>query len=334
MLGLFRNNQFTTAFFLALYVGLTHLASLLGFVEPQETIVARSGVLYQSWFGWASAHSFYSAAGAAILVFIQSLFVNNLADEFRILNERSWLPGLFYALVTACLPDFLFLSPPLVAATFIPVVLKRIFKTYKQPNATALIFDAAFWTLVASLFYPPALFLLVSAYAGIIVMRAFKLREQLVMSSGIFVPLFLAWLWYFWTDRGGEFWSVQFGSLIQKYRFESALNTRILLESIMMGVLFLIVLLSYGTYSFRKLNQIQKYVSVLYWFLFAAGLMVLVQSDPPPVHLLMLMPSMGIFLSMTFSAFRNKLIAELLHFVLLGYILFIQFVLPYITVAG
>ena len=334
MLGLFRNNQFTTAFSLALYVGLTHLASLVGFVQPQEGIIVKSGVLYQSWFGWADGHPFYSAAGAAILVFVQALLVNHLADEFRILNERSWLPGLFYALVAACLPDFLYLSPPLVAATFIPLVLKRIFKTYKQPNATALIFDTAFWTMVATLFYPPAIFLLIAGYAGIMVMRAFKLREQLVMSSGIFVPLFLAWLWYFWTDRGGEFWVVQFGDLIQKYRFESTFNTRILLESIMMGIMFLIVLLSYGTYSFRKLNQIQKSVSVLYWFLFAAGLTVLVQSDPPPVHLLLLMPSMGIFLSMTFSAFKNKLVAELLHLVLLGYILFLHFALPYIIAAG
>ena len=263
MLDLFRNNQFTTVIFLALYVGLTHIASLFGFSQPGAAFV-KSGVLYDAWFAWAGNKTFYSAAAAAVLVLIQAFLVNNLADEFRILNDRSWMPGLFYALVAACIPDFLFLSPPLLAVTFVPVVLRRIFKTYKQPGATGLIFDAAFWTVIASLFYPPAVFMLLAAYAGIHVMRAFKLKEQLVMASGVFVPLFLAWLWYFWTDRGGQFWVVQFGGLFQRYNFQSTFDTRILLESVMMGMLFLIVLLSYGTYSFRKLNQIQKHVGVLY----------------------------------------------------------------------
>jgi len=334
VLGLFRNNQFTTVIFLALYVGLTHIASLLGFSQPDAAASVKSGVLYDAWFAWAGNKTFYPAAAAALLVLIQAFLVNNLADEFRILNDRSWMPGLFYALVAACIPDFLFLSPPLLAVTFVPVVLRRIFKTYKQPGATGLIFDAAFWTVIASLFYPPAVFMLLAAYAGIHVMRAFKLKEQLVMASGVFVPLFLAWLWYLWTDRGGQFWVVQFGGLFQRYNFQSTFDTRILLESVMMGMLFLIVLLSYGTYSFRKLNQIQKHVGVLYWFLFVAGLAMLFQHDPPPVHLLLLMPSMGIFLSMTFSALKNKLVAELFHLALLGYILFIQFASKYFIAAG
>lgn len=334
VLGFFRNNQFTTVFSLALYVGLTHLASLLGFWPPQKDVVVKSGVLYDAWFSWTIANPFFSAAGAAVLVFFQAVFINRLADEFRILNERTWLPGLFYALVTACLPDFLYLSPPLIALTFVPVVLNRIFKTYKQPAATGLIFDAAFWTIIASFFYPPAIYMLIAVYGGIHVMRAFKLKEQMVFFSGILTALFIAWLWYFWTDRGGEFWAIQFGGLVQQYHFESTFNTKILLESIVMGALFLIVLLSYGTYSFRKLNQIQKYVGVLYWFLFVSGLTMLVQSNPPTVHLLLLMPSMGIFLSMTFSAFKNKMIAELMHLVLLGYVLFVQFASKFILAAG
>lgn len=333
MLGLFRNNQFTTVIFLALYVGLTHLSSLLGFSQPNAAAV-KNGVLYDAWFAWAENRPFYSAAAAAVLVLVQAFLVNSLADEFRILNDRNWMPGLFYALVAACIPDFLFLSPPLLAVTFVPVVLRRIFKTYKQPGATGLIFDAAFWTAVASLFYPPAVFMLLAAYAGIHVVRAFRVKEQLVMASGVLVPLFLAWLWYFWTDRGGQFWVVQFGGLFQWYSVQPAFDTRTLLESIIMGLLFLIVLLSYGMYSFRKLNQIQKYVGVLYWFLFVAGLTILFRRDPPPVHLLLLMPSIGIFLSMTFSAMKNKFVAELFHLALLGYILFVQFASKYFIAAG
>ena len=334
MLSLFRNNQFTTVFFLALYVGLLHTAPALGLTPEPSSLPVSSGVLFEAWLGRIAANPLFNPLAAAVLVFIQAIVVNALVDEFRMLGERNWLPGMFYVLVSACLPDFLFLTPPLVAATFLPVAMRRIFKTYKQPAATTLIFDAGFWTMVAALFYPPAIFMLLAVYAGIHVMRAFKLKEQIVMLSGVITPIFLAWLWYFWTDRGGAFWGVQFGDLFHWHHFDLSIDLRTVLESIVIGLLFLIILLSYGTYSFRKLNQIQKYVGILYWFLFIAGLSALFQREAPPAHLLLLVPSMGIFLSMTFSAMKNALVAELCHLALLGYIPFIQFASAHLTLAG
>jgi len=325
VLGLFRNNQFTTAILLAFYVGLTHLAALLGRVEPPDA-GGMDGVLYRVLFFWADEkHAFWSAAGAAVLVFVQALSVNRLADEFRLLDDRNWLPGLFYAFAAVSLPDFLFLSPPLVAATFLPSVLRRIFRVYKQPKATSLIFDAAFWTMVASLFYPPAIFLLVAVYAGINVMRSFNFREQMVMLTGVLVPVFLAWLWYFWTDRGSNFWGVQFNGLFEIYRPDLQFDWAQTLSIVLFGLLILTTLVSYGTYIFRKLIQIQKCVAVLYWFLFVGGLTVFLQNAPAPSHFMLMMPSLGIFLAMSFSALGSRMIADVFHLVLLGFVFFIQF---------
>lgn len=325
MLGLFRNNQFTTAILLALYVGVTHFAALSGQVQPSAEGNIKGGVLYQAWFTWVGVFPFWSAAAAAVLVFFQVLTVNRLADEFRLMDDRNWLPGLFYALVAASLPDFLFLSPPLLAATFIPLVLRNIFKAYKQPKATALVFDAALWTMVASLFYPPAIFLLIAVYAGINVMRSFNFREQMVMLTGVLVPVFLAWLWYFWTDRGGDFWGVQFNGLFGMYRPDLQFDLHQALKIALFGLLILTVLLSYGAYIFRKLIQIQKCVGVMYWFLFVGGLTILLQHTPSPTHFVLMMPSLGIFLAMSFSALNSRLIADIFHLALLGLIFFIQF---------
>ncbi|MEO6040205.1 MAG: hypothetical protein ABIQ93_17455, partial [Saprospiraceae bacterium] len=253
MLALFRNNQISTVALLALYIVLTHASALLGYIQPAPGAGSAAGVLYRDWFAWVEGRPTLSAIGAASLVLLQALLINNLADQFRLLGERNWLPGLFYALAAACLPDFLFLSPPLVAATFIPLALRRIFQAYKVPNATALVFDAGFWATLGSLFYPPTLFLLVAAYAGVNVMRSFNLREQLVYVSGVFVGLFLAWLWYFWTDRGGIFWDLQFSGLFGFYHFSAPMNTERILKSLVIAILLCTVVLSFGTYFHRKL---------------------------------------------------------------------------------
>ena len=326
MLALFRNNQFTTAILLALYVILTHLGALLQNVALPEGTIENGGVLYQAWFSWATKeHLFLSATAAATLVFIQALTVNVLADEFRLLSERNWLPGLFYALAAACLPGFLFVSPPLVAATFIPFVLRRLFKAYQQPKATSLVFDAALWTTVASLFYPPAIFLLVAVYFGFSIMRSYSFREQVVSLTAVLTVTFLGWLWYFWTDRGMDFWQVQFGDLIGVYKFDDVkFDTKTTILWVLPVLFLLTGLLGYGTYMFRKLIQTQKSVSVLYWFWFVGGLAVLLQNKPHPAHIILSASAMGIFLAMSFSTFRRRPMAELFHLAILGLVLFIQ----------
>ncbi len=302
-----------------------HASALLGYVQPVYGIGSEGGVLYRDWFGWVAQHPQFSAVGAAVLVLVQALLINNLADRFRLLNDRNWLPGLFYVLAASCLPDFLFLSPPLIAATFIPLALRRIFQAYKVPHAHALVFDAGFWATLGSLFYPPTLFLLLAAYVGVNIMRSFNVREQLVYLSGVFVALFLAWLWYFWSDRGGIFWTVQFSGLFGFYNFKPTLDTVFILKALVIAILLCMVVLSINTYFHRKLIQAQKAVTILYWFMFVGGAGVLLQDDPLPAHLLLIMPSIGIFMALSFFALRNRFIAEILHVALLGVVLFIQF---------
>lgn len=324
MLSIFRNNRVSTALPLALYLIVVRSAAFLGWVQPSPWPTADGSLPYHSLFGWAADAPFYSAIAAAVLVFVQALMVNKLADEFRLMNDRNWLPGLFYVLVASILPEFLFISAPLVAATFVPMSLRRIFKSYKIAEATPLVFDAAFWMSVAGLFYPPALILLVAAFIGVMVMRSFILREQLVFLCGAIVPLFLGWLWYFWADQGNEFRSLQFGEIFQLYRFNLTFDTRMLLKTTFLVLLMLVFLYGLSVFYLRKLIQTQKAITVLYWVLFTGGLLMLLRSNWRWEHFLLPAVSAGIFLAFSFQGLRNRFVAEILHFALLGLLFFIQ----------
>lgn len=324
MLSFFRSNQIFVAIPLALYVVLVHLGALLGAVQP-STEMAEGGLVYQAWFGWAPAHLFYSAAVAALLVFIQAVTVNILADEFRLMGDRNWFPGLFYALTASALPEFLFVSAPLVAATFVPFSLWCIYKAYQKPNVTAAIFDAGLWIAVASLFYPSAILLLVAVFAGLEVVRVFKLRERFVLITGAAVPVFLAWLWYFWADRGGEFREVQLGNLFRLYHFDAVWDTVLMLKTLLVIVLTLVFLMGLGSLYSRKGIQAQKFVSVLYWLLVVGGLSILLRPTWHWEHLMLPLAAMGILLSLTFQSLRKRLWAELWHLAIVAFVLLIQF---------
>lgn len=308
-----------------MYVFALHLGALLGWVQPEPAESLTGGLLYQDWFAWTATEPFYSALIAASLVVVQAIMVNMLADEFRLMNDRNWFPGLFYALTASLLPDFMFVSAPLVAATFIPVSIWRVFRAFQKPNVTTAIFDAGLWIAVAGLFYPPAIWLLVAAFFGLGIVRVFQLRERFVFIAGAFVPNFLAWVWYFWADKGAEFRKAQIVGLFQFNSFETVWNEAMILKAALCSILALFFIYGLGTLYSRKGIQAQKFVGVLYWFLVLGGSTALLSTQWHWEHLLLTVAAMGLLLSMTFQEFRSRFWAETWHLLLLCLVLLVQF---------
>ena len=277
------------------------------------------GLPYDGLFGWVINQPFWSAAAAAVLVFIQAMIVNRLADFFRLMNDRSWLPGMAYALVASALPDFQFLSPPLIAATFIALSLRSVFLTYKSPKSAVLVFDSAFWVAVSSVFYPKALMLIVALFIAVGVMRSWRLRDQFAFLTGIFVPVFLGWLWYFWNDLGALYRARNIGGIFGLPRFDTEINTAMMMKGGLLIFLLLFFVLNFATFSSNKSMQGQKCVSVLYWMLFLGSITVLLRPDWRWEAFVLTSAPAGIFLAMSYQNMRNSF-AEMLHLALLGFV--------------
>lgn len=281
--------------------------------------------MYDTWLLWITKNPLWSAMSAMLLVLVQAILVNMLADNFRLLGERNWFPGLFYGLAASAFPEFLFLSPALVAATFVPISLWRIFNAYQKPHVTAAIFDGAFWVAVASLFYPPALWLLIAAFAGYEVVRIFRMQERFVFLTGAFVPLFLAWVWNFWFDKGGEFRAVQWSNLFQLYGFDLVLTEKEGLKVALMVALAVVFVGGLGSFYSRKGIQAQKFVSVLYWFLAIGGITAFLNGKWYWEHFLLPAAVMGILLALSFQGMRSRLWSEGWHALIFGAVLLLQY---------
>jgi hypothetical protein len=326
VLAIFRNNRFTSAISLALYVLLTRAGALSGYCPNEPDEMGLGGLLYDFVPAWLLENSQYSAIAAAILVFIQALSLNLIADSQRLLPERSWIPGLSYALVSAMLPNFLFLSPPLLAASFVLPALSRFFKLYKVVHATKALFDTGFWLATGTLFYPALLFLILPFWIGINLLRSFSLREQLVFLSGGFVSMFMAWLGYFWYGMGDRFVARQFWEIWGFYH----LNTQVIglydiLKVVVVIAIPLLIGLAAGAYPAKKSIQLQKYISFLYWMIAIGALSIFFQQNLNDAHLLMLAAPAAIFLAMTLTGIKNRIVAEVLHLLLFCGALFLQF---------
>jgi hypothetical protein len=323
VLFFFRNIQFTSAIGLALYVGLLHFAAISGHLTPLPPM-ADAGFLYERIFGWTKDQPIWSSYMATVLVFIQAVLVNSLVDSMRLMNDRNWLPGMCYALMASVLPDFQFLSGPLVAITCLIPALRTVFQTYKSPKSSILVFDTAFWISVGSLFYPKALLLTIAVYFGISVMRSWTIKDRIAFILGIFVPIFLGWLWYFWEDSGGVFRQRHLSEIFRLGSFDAFINTKFILSCLFWVLLLLFFVLNYASFFCNKSMQGQKFVTVLYWTMFVGAAVLLFRSEWRWEAFLLAVTPASIFLAMALHNMRN-LFAELLHATILGFVLLLQY---------
>lgn len=322
MLKIFKTNQIFNSILLIFYILLLR-ASV--FVISPSIDLAPEGIWSNTIFSWFGNTEIVAQCIAILLLLIQAFLINILISEHRLDQEVNMLPGLFYILISCAIPEFLYLSPLLLANTFLLLAIYTIFQTYKMHSAADRIFNTGFLLGIASLFYFSYAIFILWVFISLNVLRAFKIKEKLMTIVGFIVPYFLAATYYFWFDRLGEFW--QFHVLDNFAFLDFNSNQGGMLSNIILVVFSLIVLfviVNIGAYKMKKVIEIQKKVSILFWLLFFSAFSIFLQANVGLTHLQILAVPLSIFLAFSFSSMKSQW-AEALHLVLLVSILALQF---------
>lgn len=323
MLSLFRTNQLLNNFLLLFYVAILYIHV---FVMPQSWEPSQAGILAHSVYQWLPWDSMAADIIAAILVLLQGILINFMIADNRLNSETNLFPGFFYILMASALPEFTHLSPLHMANTFYILALINMFSIYNNNKSAGAIFNIGFLIGLGSLFYFSYLVLLLAGFSALGILRAFNIRERLMVIVGALIPYLLVGTYYFWYDQLGYFLDFQFNAGFQWfYIFSvSALTSAVYFKLGFIIFLILVALVSYNQNISRKVREGQKKVSILYWMLFLAAFTLLIQAGLNLDHLLVIAVPLGILISFNFTQLSNSW-AELLHFFLLLLVLFFQY---------
>lgn len=324
MLTLFRNNQISNALLLAVYTVLLHLPALLS-ADKVPVITADAGVAAAPILQFFVDKPVLGVLFAALLLWIQGLSINFMCNNFRIDTQRTFYTGLFYVLTGSLLKEYWNLSPQLLATTFLIIAFSRLFNSYKSQNRVDVILDSSLAIMVGALFYPPVVYLLFPAFIGVGMLRSFQLKERLIFLTGAGVIFFLAWLYFFWNDSLDYFYEKQIATLGKFLTISEPLGYKYFISLGFLGLFVASSLFNFGSFTSRKLIQVQKYTSILYWFFFCIIGFFFLQSNPGIQYFFLLTPCLGIFLAFIFLSIKNKPIAELLHFAIVMLIFLIHY---------
>ena len=261
---------------------------------------------------------------ALILVFAQGVIINFLVFKYRMTGEQSLFAGLFYILLASTLTSFLGLTATLLATTFVILSFFELFESYRKPFAATNIFNVGMLLAIASFFHFSIVLFLLWGIICVNILRSGSVKEAVMLVVGFVVPYFLLATVYFMTDSYDIFWNEHFGKNIAFMNFVGERSWFTVASYSFFFLLIAIVVLGQGFYSSKRSMQAQKYQTVLYWTLIFSGLTIIFQAKTSLDSLILLAPSISIFLAYNFLYFKTQ-VGESVHLLWLLAVLIVQY---------
>lgn len=137
---------------------------------------------------------------ALTLVFIIASVLIAFNTSTFFINERTFLPGIQYIVLTSLFPSFQFLTPVLPASLFLILAVIRIAGTYRKNGIAYSYFDAALMIGTGSLFYASLIWFGILLFIGILLLRTFNLKEVFVSVLGLLTPYLILYGVFFVAD--------------------------------------------------------------------------------------------------------------------------------------
>jgi len=303
VLSLFRNNHIITGFFVLIY-GVLLLLPV--FFLSDTASLADLGPL-APYFGG-------SGVGAnllfLLLAFVLAFGLNQLVNRFRLGRQNTFFVAISSLLGLALFPQSLGLSPVLLGNLSLLLCFYNLYRSYEQKNSVLPLSNAALFMGLSMQFYLPFALYLPAFLLAWITLRPASIRDFSVILLSGSIPAFLTGTAYFLFDHWGGF--------TQTYAFSnwlhrdfSSLNSPFLLASF--GAALLIFLLSWANFQTLKQKTTikeQKFLQLIFIFLFFAPLQLLAYQGIPAQLTACLLP-MALLLGLQWQAWKNSRWAEL-----------------------
>lgn len=293
------------------------------FLNSQTGIViAQPAPLYALFAGFFQQYTFISVLTGFLFLLFQAFLLNHIITTQNLVDRNSYLPALIYLVLMSNSFGLLGMHPVMFANFFLILALNKIFQVYNEDDVFVQIYNVGTLVSIASLFYLPALWLLLLMIAALVIYYLVNLRAIMASILGFLTPyLFLA-LYYYWYDMGSEL-----QALIPAYQltpdvFSQNLTPYTRVSFAVLSLISIIVILrTYLNPITEKPIRIRKRYHVILAFLLIVLASTLFAGETLSIHHGMIMLPLSIILAGFFqdskARFWNELFFTLIMLLIL-----------------
>lgn len=211
-----------------------------------------------------------------VLLFTQSLQLNKLINDQRMMQRITFLPGAAYLLCTSLLPDWNSFSAPLLVNSIVLLIFNGVFRIHDKYSVKGFVFNIGLGIGICSFIYFPSIILFLWLIFALLVMRPVSFNEWLICLLGVTTPYYFYAAYLFYINQ----WSWE--KLIDPLHFTIP-STEPSFWLAACGVLLVVPFLVGGYYVQenlrRMLIQVRKSWSLLLIYLLFALFMPFLNND-------------------------------------------------------
>lgn len=189
MIRFFLGNQtyalFLMPFFVVSYLFMNYYSSYFDITETIDL----------GFWGYISISNFvgdYLPWLSGILVLINAYIINYFFNSNEFNDKNSYIIALLYVILLSYYRSFYFLDGILISHSFLFFALMQLYKMEYSQDARKKVFNAGFFFGVAATFHPPLIIALPFLWLMITRIRPFMVRETILTTIGMLVPLIYA----------------------------------------------------------------------------------------------------------------------------------------------
>ena len=259
---------------------------------------------------------------AFLLLYIQALMINYLVNEFRMMAKQNYLPAMVYLLLTSLLPEWNYLSSPLISTTFIVWILIKLFSLYNLTTARARVYNIGLLLGISSYLYFPSASFIICILLGMMILKPFRINEVILFMMGCLTPYYFIGAYLFLTGTlSFESFFPHIGVRVPEVKSTIWLAASILL----LAIPFLIGGFYIQTHLHKMLIQVRKCWSILLLFLLLAFFIPFVNSNSSFSNWILVVVPFSCFHASTYFYPERKWFPNLLFFLTVGYIVYLQY---------
>jgi hypothetical protein len=259
-----------------------------------------------------------------LMVSLMAFLMVNFNTTVFFINERTFLPALFYVLFGGFFPDQQLLNPVIPASIFLMFAVIRIMDGYHKTGTAYNYFDAGLLISTGSLFYANLIWFGLLVIIGIALLRTGNLKEIVISIFGLLTPYLITFGLYYVI--GKDVWALL--KLLGNNLFTRATYYPFpgltIVAMIFIGLLIFVSIIQLIKHMNTKKIKSRKTFSLLIWTLLISIIVYVVLPSASVEIVWLIGIPVSYFLTHYFVIVKKKLVPEILFSLLLVFILFIQ----------
>lgn len=266
--------------------------------------------------------NFFYGIVAFLLIYIQTILINRICTDQKMLPKPNYLPGMAYMLLSTLFVEWNHFSAPLLINTLLILIFYRMVNLYNTNKPLGAIFNIGLMMGLVTLLYEPAVVYVLMIPLSLYIMRPFRIREWLTGFVGITTPYYFLALEPLFTNKWN--WNYLVPSI--RIDFPAMPSSLFITVSI---ILLIVPFIAGGYFVQSNLNkmliQIRKGWSLLLLFLIMTIFIILVNGGVNYVNWMFGLLPLAAFHAATYYYPGKTVVPAVLHWVTFAYALYLVY---------